>query len=60
MKNYLVFIGLYYYPNGGMEDFIEDFDTLDEAKNISKIGQTMNHIQKLNIGITFIQTKIRQ
>jgi hypothetical protein len=32
MKNYLVFIGEHYYPNGGMEDFIEHFDTLDEAK----------------------------
>jgi hypothetical protein len=32
MKNYLVFIGEHYYPNGGMEDFIEHFDTIDEAK----------------------------
>lgn len=32
MKNYLVFIGEDYYPNGGMEDFKEDFNTLDEAK----------------------------
>lgn len=32
MKNYLVFIGEDYYPNGGMEDFKEDFNTLDDAK----------------------------
>jgi hypothetical protein len=32
MKNYLVFIGEYYYPNGGIKDFKEDFNTLDEAK----------------------------
>lgn len=32
MKNYLVFLGEHYYPNGGMEDFIEGFDNLDEAK----------------------------
>ena len=32
MKNYLVFLGEHYYPNGGMNDFNKDFDTLDEAK----------------------------
>ena len=33
MKNYLAFYGMDYYPEGGMEDFIGDFDTLEEAKN---------------------------
>jgi hypothetical protein len=32
MKNYLVFLGDNYYPCGGMRDFKEDFDTLNEAK----------------------------
>lgn len=31
MKNFLLFIALQYSPNGGMEDFVQDFDTLDEA-----------------------------
>ena len=31
MKQYLVFYGSVYYPNGGMNDFIGDFDTKEEA-----------------------------
>jgi len=31
MKNYLAFYGDCYYPRGGMDDFIGDFDTLEEA-----------------------------
>ena len=31
MKRFLLFTGLYYYPSGGMDDFREDFDTLEEA-----------------------------
>jgi hypothetical protein len=31
MKNYLVFYGDCYYPKGGMDDFIGDFETLPEA-----------------------------
>ena len=31
MKRYLVFYGELYYPNGGMRDFIGDFDNLDNA-----------------------------
>lgn len=33
MKRYLVFIGDCYYPDGGMDDFEGDFDTLEEAKD---------------------------
>lgn len=33
MKRYLTFFGSYYYPKGGMDDFIGDFDTMDECKN---------------------------
>ena len=32
MKQFLVFAGLDYYPEGGWSDFIGAYDTLDEAK----------------------------
>lgn len=32
MKRYLAFFGQTYYPMGGMNDFIGDFDTVEEAK----------------------------
>jgi hypothetical protein len=32
MKRYLVFIGNFYYPSGGMRDFKGDFNTLPECK----------------------------
>lgn len=31
LKRYLVFFGDHYYPLGGMKDFNEDFDDLDDA-----------------------------
>ena len=31
MKNYLAFYGDAYYPSGGMDDFIGDYDTKEEA-----------------------------
>jgi hypothetical protein len=31
MKQFLAFFGLNYYPNGGINDFSGDFDTLEEA-----------------------------
>ena len=31
LKNYLAFYGAVYYPSGGMDDFIGDYDTLEEA-----------------------------
>ena len=34
MKRYLVFCGENYYPYGGMEDFIGDYDTIDECQSI--------------------------
>jgi len=33
MKRFLVFAGDCYYPEGGMNDFQEDFDTLEEARD---------------------------
>jgi hypothetical protein len=32
MKRYLVFVGYDYYPQGGMHDFIRDYDTIEEAR----------------------------
>lgn len=31
MKRYLLFAGSWYYPGGGWNDFVESFDTLEEA-----------------------------
>jgi len=31
MKKYLAFYGAVYYPGKGMDDFIGDFDTFEEA-----------------------------
>lgn len=33
MKRYLVFFGTHYYPSGGMDDFLNDFDSIKECKN---------------------------
>ena len=33
MKKYLVFYGYVYYPEGGMNDFHGDFDTIEECNN---------------------------
>ena len=32
MKRYLAFYGDFYYPQGGIDDFIDDYDTIEEAK----------------------------
>ena len=32
MKNYLLFAGEDYYPDGGFKDFLGDFDSIDDAK----------------------------
>jgi len=32
MKRYLLFAGDSYYPGGGAADFIEDFESIDDAK----------------------------
>jgi hypothetical protein len=34
MKNYLLFAGYTYYPDGGWGDFQEAFDSLEEAKAV--------------------------
>lgn len=36
MKRFMLFGGRIYYPSGGMNDFIGDFDTLEEAEKVGK------------------------
>lgn len=43
MKNYLAFAGSRYYPLGGMRDFIEDFDTLEQALTMLKTHKVDCH-----------------
>jgi hypothetical protein len=47
MKRFLVFAGDAYYPEGGMNDFQEDFDTLEEARSFeSKIIEKFKSMWK--------------
>ena len=39
MKRYLLFMGTVYYPLGGMEDFVNDFDTLEQANKAARIEE---------------------
>ena len=39
MKRYLLFAGYDYYPSGGMDDFKNDFDTIDEAIQYAKANK---------------------
>lgn len=32
MKRYLLFVMAGYYPSGGWGDFVDDYDTLEEAR----------------------------
>lgn len=36
MKRYLLFAGSSYYPRGGWLDFIDSFDTPEEAKEVGQ------------------------
>ena len=45
MKRFLVFAGDAYYPEGGMYDFQDDFDTLEEVRSFeAKIKQEFKSI----------------
>jgi hypothetical protein len=45
MKRYMLFWGDNYYPNGGMDDFIGDYDTMDEAMQVfdSKVKEEIDN-----------------
>lgn len=38
MKRYMVFVYSTYYPCGGMRDFVESYDTSEEAETAAKAG----------------------
>ncbi len=48
MKRYLAFYGMNYYPCGGMDDFIGDFDSLEACKNA--IISRYNSVDRLDRG----------
>ena len=37
MKRYMSFYGYQYYPIGGMEDFISDFESIENAKEAIQV-----------------------
>lgn len=40
MKRYMLFAGSTFYPAGGMDDYIESYDTIEEAINCFEAGYT--------------------
>ena len=42
MKRYLVFAGATYYPAGGWDDFVQAFDSLEEATAFAKEQEARN------------------
>ena len=55
MKRYLVFFGANYYPCGGMYDFLNDFDTIEECKKAidDKIKEDFNQWDSLEEHIKY-------
>lgn len=56
MKRFAFFTGMDYYPNGGWDDFVSSYDTLEEAKSqfVEMLGivgsQNWGHVVDLTIG----------
>lgn len=44
MKRYWAFAGPYYYPGGGMEDFVNDFDSFEEARSAARGSFDWGHV----------------
>jgi hypothetical protein len=66
MQRYLAFYGHCYHPNGGMSDFLSDYDTIEEAilaidKEIKKVGY-QNTIEEIwdNYWAHIFDTESRQ
>lgn len=57
MKRFLLFAGNHYYPTGGIDDFIMDYDTLGEAKfaesNLDPYGADWSHILDTQTGLVY-------
>ncbi|MGR3218810.1 MAG: hypothetical protein ACUZ8H_03200 [Candidatus Anammoxibacter sp.] len=47
MKRYLAFYGDFYYPQGGMDDFQGDYDTIEEAKEAIRKAHLENRIDDI-------------
>lgn len=48
LNRYLVFAGLTYYPNGGWDDFIDSYSTLEEIQQyFSYDGEFKNTLNSL-------------
>ena len=43
MKRYFLFTGEYFYPNGGMEDFDADFNSVEDAMSYVKTTHRAMH-----------------
>jgi hypothetical protein len=50
MKRYLLFCGESYYPVGGWDDFVGDFDTVEEAKSATAKASDWAHIVDTDTG----------
>ena len=54
MKRFLLFQGLSYYPCGGVYDFINSFDTFEEATSQSKEDIDWQNILDVQTGKRYI------
>ena len=58
MKRFLVFCCETYYPKGGMDDFIGDFDTIEDA--ISELYSVYDNISYSGYGHIYdTETKVK-
>lgn len=55
MKKFMVFFGQWYYPNGGMDDFIGDFDTIKESIKAIKEKEKEYEEDDGSVDMTFAQ-----
>ena len=49
MKKYLIFRFSIYYPTGGFNDFVKDFDTLQEAEKYTIQNKLLDKFSKVQI-----------
>ena len=49
MKRFILFAGDCYYPGGGAADFIDDYESLDDAKQC-QVGCDWLHILDIHTG----------